>query len=399
MNQNNSVQIYKFTLFLLFCYSMYPWFVWDIKEIYFLFPGALISVLFYFTNRHLFRITKRKIILSFILCLAIGWSATRGNINGAIGKFFIFTTILVLINTKDNLKATILKFITDKMAILLAVSLIFYLLFLTGINLPHTKLNISKLGYSGLNYYGFITLDGITEFSRFKSIFAEPGHLSLGLIPLLYANRLNLKNKSVIVIFIAQLLSLSLAGYITLILSLAIFSFSSSKSNRYAKILLLCIILFSTFLLSSLKDDNVINKAIVSRLKYDNSIKTIIGDNRTKDYTDTYYDNFIKSSDFLTGVNSEIFEEVTLGSAGYKVYIIRYGLIGTFLVLLLYISYTFSYRKYETWGLLLIILLQQYQGGVPFWYASIIGFILGISVLYYEIRNEVKYERTPVNSI
>ena len=151
-------------------------------------------------------------------------------------------------NINDELKSDILKFITNGMAILVGVSLLFYILFLFGVQLPYTTLRDSKLGYGGLNYYAFITSDQLLEYFRFKSIFAEPGHLTMGLIPLLYVNRLNLRNKSVLVIFIAELFTLSLAGYITLITSVVIYSFHRSKNIYYVRILLMFLIFFGVFL-------------------------------------------------------------------------------------------------------------------------------------------------------
>ena len=369
---------------------MYPWFIWYISDIYIVILGALISVTYSLLNKQQFgitkqyKITKKNLFLSLLLIATIGWNIIHSNIYGVIGQLFFLITILLLVNAKDELKADIFKFITNGMAILVGISLLFYILFIIGIPLPHTTLPVSDLGYGGPNYYAFTLTQDITQFYRFKSIFAEPGHLSMGLIPLLYVNRLNLKNKSVLVLFIAELFTLSLAGYITLITSICIFSFSHYNSHRYATILLMISIFFSVFLFARLNEDSVLNKAIVARLVYDETKGTIAGDNRSKIHTDISFDHFVKSSDFLFGLDYKKYLSATYGSAGYKVYMIKYGLIGTILVFLFYLSYALFHRKYEIFGLLLIIMMLLYQNGYPFWISIVLTYILGISILFNE---------------
>jgi hypothetical protein len=365
---------------------MYPWFVWNIPEGLIFIAGALVSTFYYLANRNHFEITKKKLYLDLLLIAAIGWCNISANLNGAIGQFCLLLIILLLINTKEDLKADILKFITNGMAILLGISLIFYILFLIEVPLPSTPLRDSNLGYGGLNYYGFIfiTNEDIFGYYRFKSIFAEPGHLTMGLIPLLFANRLNLRNKSVLVLFIAELFTLSLAGYITLMSSIVLYSFPRSINSRPAKLLLIFFIFFSVYIIGNLDEKTVINQAIVERLKFTRSEGIIKGYNRTTAQTDLFYNRFIKSSDLLTGTDYQKNITYLTGSTGFKVYMIRFGLIGTILVILFYLTYALSYRKYEVLGLFLIIMVLLFQNGYPFWFAVIFGYILGVSKLYNE---------------
>jgi hypothetical protein len=377
---------YKTTLFVLFVCSMYPWFMWDVDEGYIFFSGALVSTLFYLINRNHFELTKRNLFSIILLIASIGWCNISANIYGMIGQSFLMLTILLLINTKDYLKADIFKFITNGMALLLGISLVFYIPFLFGMPLPKTPLRDSSIGYGGYNYYGFIfvTNEDIFGYYRFKSIFAEPGHLTMGLIPLLFANRLNLRNKSVLVIFIAELLTLSLAGYIALMSSVILYSFPRSINSRPAKLLLMFFIFFSVYIIGNLDEKTVINQAIVERLKFTRSEGIIKGYNRTTSQTDMFYKRFIKSSDLLIGTDYQKTITYLAGSTGYKVYFIRFGLIGTLLVFLFYLSYALSYRKYEVLGLFLIIMVLLFQNGYPFWFAVIFGYILGVSKLYNE---------------
>ena len=197
MPRSISLLTYKITLLLLFIFSMYPWFVWNISDIYFLFLGALLSSFFYLFNAKQFKVSRSKIVLSFCLFLVISWNVLHVNFNGAIGQYLLLIILIILINTNDIVKKELLKFITNWFGILVGISLFFYILFLIGVPLPQTPLTESIIGYKGINYYMFIHDTRLSEFYRFRSIFAEPGNLSMGLIPLIFANKIcffNLRN-------------------------------------------------------------------------------------------------------------------------------------------------------------------------------------------------------------
>ena len=94
-----------------------------------------------------------------------------------------------------------------------------------GISLPFTYVDNSDLGYTGNNYYLFVVDHDIVYFPRFRSIFAEPGHLTMGIIPLLFANRFNLKNKFVVILLLIEIFTFSLAGFVLIFVSLLLLLF------------------------------------------------------------------------------------------------------------------------------------------------------------------------------
>ena len=184
---------------------MYPWFTWNGSTTSFIIIilSSFFSIFFYFFNRRIFHFKKNiNIIGTFFLVLSFLFYSKGFNFIGIIQQLFVMIIITFLLNIEDNYKVQVLNFITKWFAIFLFVSLMYYILYLIGISLPFSYLSNSQIGYSGNNYYLFVINDENLFYFRFRSIFAEPGHLTMGIIPLLFANRFDLKNKFVIVLLV-----------------------------------------------------------------------------------------------------------------------------------------------------------------------------------------------------
>lgn len=378
-----SLLTYKLTVFVLFIISMYPWFIWNVSAIYICALASLVSVFFYLLNKRCFSLKKKNIPINALLILAFLLYGKSFSLFGTIEQIFVFINIIFMLNLKDGVKTKIFDFITKGMAVLLSISLFFYIIHLLGVPLPSSNISSSKLGYTSTNYYFFLTDLNFVDFNRFKSIFAEPGHLTMGLIPLLYVNRFNLKNKAVLVLLIAQLFTLSLAGFIAIVFVLVVYSFSRSGSTFYPRITLAAIIILSVFFVSRLSDDNLLYLAIVSRLTFNETTGTIAGYDRTDAITDEYFVRFIKSSNLFLGLGSEKTDAiVSEGSAGYKIFLIRFGLIAALIIFAFYLSFPINYPKYEIFCFFLLLMLLLSQDAYPFWFSVVFSFILGVPKLY-----------------
>ena len=376
---------------MLFIISMYPWFIWSVSLVYICALGSLVSLIFYLLNKGRFTLKRKSIPINLLLILSFLIYSKSFSLFGTIEQIFVFINIFFLLNLKDNLKIKIFDFITNGMAILLSISLFFYIIHLLGVPLPSSNILSSKLGYTSTNYYFFLTDLNFVEFNRFKSIFAEPGHLTMGLIPLLYVNRFNLKNKAVLTLLIAQLFTLSLAGFLAIIFALIVYSFSRSVNTFYPRIILGILVVLSGFFVSRLSDDNLIYLAIVSRLTFNESTGTIAGYDRTDANTDENFDRFIRSPDLFLGLGNERTDTtVSEGSAGYKVFLIRFGLIATLFIFAFYLSFFLNYPKYEIFGFFLLVMVLLSQNAYPFWFCIVFSFILGVPKLYHQPKPLLK---------
>ncbi len=376
-------RVYKITLFILFLTSMFPWFLWNARPVVFCFFGAVVSILFFMLKRSAFSLERKNVITNVLLLLAFIFYSKGFTFLGFIEQFFVFINIFILLNIKKEYKSEVLSLLTNGMAVIVGVSLAYYIIHLLGVQLPYTVIASSKLGYMGDNYYLFTEFKHVATMYRFKSIFAEPGHLTMGLIPLLYANSFNLKRKSVLVLLIAQLFTLSLAGYAMLLLGLIFYSFSNQVNKNIPRLILLTIVIVVSVFLSKLSEDSILYTAIVARLEFNETKGNIQGYNRTDENVDFIYDRFVHSSQFLLGIGSTESKALTEGNAGYKVYMIRFGLISLILVILFYTKLMLSFRRYEVITFCMVTLLMLFQNAYPFWFCVIFGYILGVSELYY----------------
>jgi len=290
----------------------------------------------------------------------------------------IFGCIFFVINLEQSKKIAFIKFATNGMAIILGISLLFYILLILGMPLSYTNIEYKNGWYPSRNYYTFITGIDLIGMYRFKSIFMEPGHLTMGLAPLLFANKYDIKNKSVLILFTAQLFTLSLAGYIAMAIGVLFQSFSKSKGKTQRK--LLCVIItLIVILVTNVSKDDFLYKSVISRFEIVDG--KLAGDNRFSYQLESYYNRFVKTSDFLTGIGPEFFKynfDGDTGNSGYKLFLIQYGLIGGILVVIFYTFLSFKFRRYQTFGLSLIMMMLLLQNSYPLWFAVPFVYICGM---------------------
>lgn len=367
--------VYRLYVFLIFILSMNPWFTLNTKSIYFYILGFPLSIVAISSN--ICQIKARARLIIFISFVFFLWQGKISNIFGRIEyiiEWLIFVSVLTL---KNELKSDIISFITKWFSALLLLSLLFYFLHLFGISLPSSWISTEKHRYALTNYYFFVCFEGSI---RFQSIFLEPGHLTMGLAPLLYINGYNIKKVSVLVLIVAQLFSFSLAGYVVLVFGL-LYSFIFRVGTKRFRHLIVILSFFPIFLYSSTAvfQEDVFNALIIERLKWDGN--SIVGDDRSSSYLDSQFEKYKHSGiQLLTGIGYEK-DKSEKGVAGFKYYMVVYGIIG--IVLLLYV-YSYILMRMNrvsksSLGLLILLLLLLYQNAYPVWWCMLIVLTCGNS--------------------
>ena len=364
---------YMFLVFLLFLDSMYPWYMWEnnLAKITSLLTFLFSAILFVF-DRNKIVLTNKKIGLILCVTSALLWHCI---VSGGLSLILYYVSWIILILLKDEYKCKLLQFITKWFAVLLLISLLFYIAFLFGISISPSFIEYQGR-YPTWNYYLFTLPVDQFEFFRFKSIFMEPGHLTMGLVPLIVANRFNLKNIYVLILFISELFTFSLAGYITLFIGYLLINFSI-RSLKYL-VMGLAFIAISLFALERVGLSEIIDKYLWSRLEYQNG--DISGNNRTTLEFDMVYEGVMNSSYKWTG-RSDVDVLAFGGNSGYKKYIVTEGVIGLGLALIIYLYHFLVYRKYLIGVFTLVLLLLLFQNSYPFWFAVMSMYILGTSNL------------------
>ena len=223
---------------------------------------------------------------------------------------------------------------------------------------------------------------------RFHSVFLEPSHLGMACIALLYSQIGRWNTWPCRVLFLALLMSFSLAAYLCLVVML--FSAAWMKGKSIIGKIVLLSVLGGAMVVGSIfynRGDNLVNQLIVQRLAL-NEEGNIEGDNRTTDLFTREYEKAIDSGDILLGRGMEEVQKFGFGNAGYRVYIYTYGLVTLFFLVLFFavLSRTSPNRR-AVLSMLLIELVTFIPHAQPIrFYTFIPYYILMFSTVYPVIR-------------
>lgn len=377
--------IFSFLMALVFFKSMYLSVLWDVNS-NILYSLTIITGFLYFSSSNL-KLTKKPayIIAVLFALLSILFpfiSSSAIYIISVVMHVFVIYLVLSLPNYD---KYRLLKYITIVFSVIMTLSLVFYLIMLLGFNLPnYGMISFNEGQYTYINYGLLLrNMDNITDFYRFNSVFLEPGHIAMIASFLLFANGYRFKgNKYLIPILIALIASFSLAGYVLLVIGILLHLLSESKTNvAIIRTILLLTVLYATYYIAIDYNNghNLINEKIIERLIPDEE-KFIIGNNRTTQIVDNYYEDAVKSGEIIVGLSEKYNilrqEEKRFNGAGYKMYLLQKGVVGTLFVFLFY--FFMSRGAYDRRRLFLMLLLYTasfLQRAYPIWDAWIITFI------------------------
>lgn len=372
--------LYEVSVLLLMLSSMNAYFLWGIPS-YLLFPFSIFLGLFIGGSGINTKIKPIHLVCVLPLLLL---AFLKFNLIYFITQLFVLVTIIQILSLPYELRTHILLFCSKALSIIVGISLVFWVIHLFFIEIP----TISLLSYDDYYYFEnhlfFLRLTNVTGYYRFTSVFLEPGHLAMFSAFFLYALQFNFKKWYVWVLILTVLFSLSLAGYILLVIGFVVLSINAKKT-----LVLKSVFLFATLLLSGyvlvrhyMGEDNIVYKTIILRLEADDE-KGIVGNNRTNDYTNANFDNFLGSNNIWLGYSLDEYKKNenagNLGGAGYKIYLFRNGIIGVFACFFFYfyLAYKSDNRRYMMLFLILFA-IAFLQRAYPFWIAWLLPFLCTI---------------------
>lgn len=404
---------FKLTLLCIYLKSIYAWFSLNWTDSIVLLSIAIIGIVFLIYNLDILSIRfsksiyidENKLILIIIYFLAKFIFTLRGNLFGYLGVF-LSTFIVALIILMDNkTKIELFEFFSKAFALITLVSLFFWVLFLIGIQLPFTEMSFNGR-YEGYNYYTFFyNPDAIRQFIqfnqhhniyRFSSIFLEPGHYNLVAPLIIFVYKFNLRKKRVVIILLGVLFSFSLAGYILIFITAIMqpmFRYRNPIKFLLTYFVIGCASILIYSKISGNNEFNIVNQAILSRLEFNKDKGAISGYNRSTSESDKYFFKIIESNQRYLGVGQAKYDKLSasLGNnSGYKFIIIRTGIIGFSLMLLIYIFITMQSKNKRVYGFFFIWFLSFLQSGSPLREAILFTFITGAVYL--------KTHESPINN-
>lgn len=411
---NKRWRLYGWLLLIQSVYSLVPWFFWWLPSRYAAILFFLINAIYLLTSTLWDFKDGRRMGAALIVVFLFQYQAIGGNIVYHIIKFCDSIALLPLIFLKTQYQKDLLDRFQKILAPILAISLFFWIGHLAGFDLPSSEITYGSrdrgMGDDAQYYFSnhylylvnqgldFQTEDLVPSFLRFSSVFLEPGYLAILMVFFLFINEFNFRNWKCIVFAFTILFTLSLAGFLMTLIAFGAHLFQKSK-HRIAGIVSICFLLFFGyyFFTNYNGGDNLVNYAIIQRLEYDDDTGTIAGYNRTSEYFDDRFDQFILSSDALFGINREGYSKAfgDLTNVGYKVYIMTHGLFGLFLFLLFLFLLARLCNNLRSFVLMLLYIIMFMRGHHTMWYFGfVLVYICGIIDTRYKCPSEVLNEKT-----
>ena len=324
-------------------------------------------------------ISFNDILLIILFFVAQIWQA---NLAMPIIELANSISFVLLLKLPKSDRMFILDVVVWTFGVILAISLICYLLFIP-LNLPSYGM-VTHRGDKELINYGFMLLHPYD--SRYMSLFLEPGHVAMFACFILYACEYNFRKVKTWIILVPLAFTLSLAGYVIGILGYLIYKVSALQTQYIRKIVPYFIFVTVLWVGASNYNggDNIINELIISRLEYDEDLG-VKGNDRFHGDTNKMFIKGFADGSIIAGVGDAMYQKnVRLGlygGAGYKLYFLSRGIIGVVIIFLLYwcIAIRGENKRYMM-GLLLIFALTFLQRAYPHWPSWLILFVLSTSI-------------------
>lgn len=362
------VMLYLGILFGFFG-TLHPWFMWPLDKFYMFISGAFVFLSMLcsnkltkgiYSNRLAIAALVAYIILSYYQCIVNG-----DNVKGLFANIFrVITFAGVLMLPHDRLEK-IVEFLAKSMGLLLAVSLSGFLFILLGIHIPSAEVDYQDGTYEYFNYYFFlVNINDFRGFPRFSSVFIEPGYLGATVCFLLMNQKGKWKKWYNVMMIIAGIITFSLTFYI-LFVAICFMHLWLDRKAIIMKGALLCLLVLGVVGLSLVYNDgdNFVNDLILSRLEMNDG--ELEGNDREAADFEGKFNRLISSSDIFFGRDVA---ELDWGNSGARVYVYDFGIVGLFLVMILYFytMITGSDRRAIICASVLSFLIFLTQGN-PIW--------------------------------
>lgn len=311
-----------------------------------------------------FLVTKKRFVASVLITFVFIYEGLMVYPIGVVSSLYLFSRlwfiILLIFSITDNLNC-FLKLIINATALLIMLSLVFWVFFLIGIPLPHYS-TVTNDYYNHTVYYFFLLNGDENQLvPRFAGLFLEPGHLGSTASMLLFLNGMTMRKWQNVVFLVATILSLSLAAYGLLIGSIALHIMVKTRGG-YLKIIpyIIALVAIAVFFMEYKGGDNPVNQKILMRLVFEDG--QMSGSNRTSGIFDRQYEKYLGTYDTILGMGRSARENTSttgtlFGTASWKRYFFIHGYIGSALLLIFLFYYLYIFRSKSGFAFLLIYLI------------------------------------------
>lgn len=374
-------------MLILYFGSLHPWFLWPLKELYPIPAVCLLFVSYLLANSAQSGMYCRNGYLKGLMCYIVlsFYIIINGgqNVNAYIINCFSVFSVFILFKTELKTLDRVMTFIAKVFALLLLVSMFFFVAYLVGMGLPYRDTVFGDNLYSFSNYYFFMVDDRslLAIIPRFQSVFLEPGHLGSAASVLLMTQIGRWKRWWNVTLMVACVISFSLAAY-AIIIALSFLNLWVQRKNLIGKFLVVTALMGGVAASATFYNggDNLINNLILARLEIDEKTGDIVGNNRVDVNFEKEFDKFIATSDAIFGRDMDKIAAGS-GNSGYRVFIYKHGLVGMCLVILFYGFMFTDYRDIRHLLMCICIsLLIFWIRGYPLWYSNFIPIFAAVGI-------------------
>ena len=339
---------------------------------------CLLTGLLYGSGTVNFKLTPKDVTM-FLICLGTFLIAVP-EITPLIllSRIVLSLNIILLLKWPFRILDELYQYVFSALAVILIPSIFFYILDISlGISLPSFVHHNEELGYVLDNHIFYCTNPGASQ--RFCGYFCEPGHLATIMSLLLLCSRCDLKDWRTIVIIVAILLSMSLAGYVIAFLAFLSKSISAKGLRKIVKSLVGVSILFIVIVVvfEIIGKSAILDELIFQRLVFDSDTGRLAGDNRVSYATNLFIATLDFNTLFWGGIDVE---KYNLAGTGIKMYILQFGIIGVVATYLMY--YKMLKSRPSKYGsiCLLVFAISFIQRCYAIWFCQIFMFIYCVSI-------------------
>lgn len=372
--------------------SAKPWFIWHRGTYTLALLGVFMLLRFYLSTGLIPKKIIRSFIFACVLCLYL-YSLHAFYISDAFTTILTRTLPLCLfILFNDNEKSKYLKLLIDTLSYILLISLLFFIAFHLQIPLPYSRLTNADSFYNEMyNYYAFVIPGHSGIFTRFQSVFTEPGHLGMIIALLFYIDGYDFKKWQSWILIISLLWTFSVAGYLLFVLGYIVYKVCSSKQilRRVIGLSVVCtIVVCAMGAYYKSNPDSLVSTMILERLQFDDE-KGLSGNNRNTQQFMQCYTQFKNSFDVFWGLGTEKYQSLDFisGNSSYRCFVLEYGILGLLLLACFYISCIEPQSSKIYWGLFILYCFSFWQRPYALWEIESFSFIAFSSYLK-QNRNE-----------
>lgn len=325
---------------------------------------------------------KRSIAAFFLVVAAMYTMHGTWLLSAYAAQFFMVLIPAQLIFLKRRYQVELFNTLSKWYAVLLAASCVWWILWLLGAPLPHSTTGKliwenGSYGYAIENYYLFRnTIDlnpylSPIDIYRFNGFFLEPGHIGTITCVFLFANKYDFTRKINIIFLVIIIVSLSAAAYLLAVVGYCLYRYSRDGLRVVMPILAIigAIVLAAQYN----GGDNIINNMVFAKFTRENGAI----DGRFSAETLNLWNQYLMSDQLIQGMGVVEIHQ----SAGFKVYLIMFGLLGASLVLMAYWSIVKVNDSRLGRFMFVLLVFSFIQRVYCFWDAFLDPYILGMAYL------------------